>query len=96
MCDCQTGGDLAEILDKIGYIVRERFRIRGKIRALTAEGRLQALVLLVLPFAIMGLMMLMSAKYADTVIAHPSLVGAMVVIEALGAIWIRKVVNFDY
>ena len=35
----QTGGDLAEILDKIGYIVRERFKIFGQIQALTGEGR---------------------------------------------------------
>src|SRR5262245_16608299 len=34
----QTGGDLAEILDKIGYVIRERFRILGQVKALTAEG----------------------------------------------------------
>ena len=45
----QTGGNLAELLDKLADVVRERFRIRGKIKALTAEGRMQALVLLVLP-----------------------------------------------
>ena len=36
----QTGGDLAEILDKIGYVIRERFRILGQVKALTGEGRL--------------------------------------------------------
>ena len=36
----QTGGDLAEILDKIGYVIRERFKILGQVKALTAEGRL--------------------------------------------------------
>ena len=92
----QSGGNLAEILDKLSVVVRERFRIRAKIRALTAEGRMQAVVLLVLPFALMGLMMIMNAGYANTVIRYPSLIVAMIVIEGLGALWIRKIVNFDY
>ena len=92
----QTGGNLAEILDKLASVVRERFRVRGKVRALTAEGRMQAVVLLVLPFALMGGMMVMSKKYAETVVRYPELVGAMVVIESIGALWIRKVVNFDF
>lgn len=92
----QTGGNLAEILDKLSAVVRERFRIAGKIKALTAEGRMQGLVLLVLPFAIMGIMMVMSKKYAETVVQYPQLVVVMLVIELIGALWIRKVVNFDY
>jgi tight adherence protein B len=92
----QTGGNLAEILDKLAGVVRERFRVRAKVRALTAEGRMQALVLLVLPFALLGIMMLMSAKYAETVVRYPELVGTMVVIETIGAVWIRRVVNFDF
>ena len=45
----QTGGDLAEILDKIGDLVRERFKIWGQVQALTGEGRLSGVVLLALP-----------------------------------------------
>ncbi len=45
----QTGGDLAEILDKIGHLVRERFKIWGQVQALTGEGRLSGVVLLALP-----------------------------------------------
>lgn len=92
----QSGGNLAEILDKLAIVVRERFRIRAKIAALTAEGRMQALVLLVLPFALMGLMMLLNAGYANAVMRYPVLIVAMLVIEGLGALWIRKIVNFDY
>lgn len=92
----QTGGNLAEILDKLAGVVRERFRVQGKVRALTAEGRMQAVVLLVLPFALMGIMMAMSKKYAETVFRYPELVVTMVIIEAIGAVWIRKVVNFDF
>jgi tight adherence protein B len=92
----QTGGNLAEVLDKLAGVVRERFRVRGKVRALTAEGRLQALVLLVLPFALLAVMMLMSKKYAETVFRYPELLVAMVVMEAIGAVWLRKVVTFDF
>src|SRR5688572_5312916 len=45
----QTGGDLSEILDKIGHLIRERFKIWGQIQALTGEGRLSGIVLLALP-----------------------------------------------
>ncbi len=45
----QTGGDLAEILDKIGGLIRERFQIWGQVQALTGEGRLSGIVLLALP-----------------------------------------------
>src|SRR4029079_7697274 len=44
----QTGGAIAEILDKIGYLVRERFKIWGQVQALTGEGRLSGIVLLAL------------------------------------------------
>src|SRR5437660_6858294 len=48
----QTGGDMAEILDKIGYVIRERYRILGQVKALTGEGRLSGIVLMGLPFAL--------------------------------------------
>ena len=48
----QTGGDLAEILDKIGELIRDRFRIWGQIQALTGEGRLSGVVLMALPFVL--------------------------------------------
>jgi tight adherence protein B len=92
----QSGGNLAEVLDKLAGVVRERFRIRAKIQALTAEGRMQAIVLLALPFALMGVLMVMNGQYAATVMRYPALVGVMVAIEAVGAVWIRKIVNFDY
>jgi tight adherence protein B len=92
----QSGGNLAEILDKLAAVVRERFRMRAKIQALTAEGRMQAIVLLALPFIVMGLFMLMNERYADTVIRYPGLLVVMLCIESVGALIIRKIVNFDY
>src|SRR6202008_1888734 len=61
----QTGGDLAEILDKIGYVIRERFRILGQVKALTAEGRLSGVILIALPFGLLMLMMHINYAYVE-------------------------------
>src|SRR6202030_4138555 len=45
----QTGGNLAELLDRLSTVIRDRYRIRGSIQALTAEGRMQMMILLALP-----------------------------------------------
>ena len=60
----QTGGNLAELLDKLSDVIRERYQIRGKIKALTAEGRMQAIVLLALPPALFLIMLVMNRDYA--------------------------------
>ncbi len=62
----QTGGDLAEILDKIGYVIRERFRILGQVKALTGEGRLSGVVLIALPFALFGFMLNIKPDYVES------------------------------
>src|SRR5207244_518991 len=59
----QTGGDLAEILDKIGYVIRERYRILGQVKALTAEGRLSGVVLIALPFVLFLVMLHIKPDY---------------------------------
>jgi tight adherence protein B len=92
----QSGGNLAELLDKLSAMIRERFRIRGKIRALTAEGRAQAVLLLVLPIALMFLLMVMSQDYARALAKYPNMIIGMLIMEVIGALWIRKIVNFDY
>jgi tight adherence protein B len=92
----QTGGNLAELLDKLAAVIRERFRIRGRIRALTAEGRLQALILLILPPAMLLLILTANHDYGQLLIDHPRLLVGMFISELLGALWIRRIVNFDF
>lgn len=96
MIQQQTGGNLAEVLDNLATVMRERFKIAGKIKALTAEGRMQAIVLLALPVLLLILLTFLNPKYADVVSRYPYLIVGMLVMEGLGAIWIRKIVNFDY
>jgi tight adherence protein B len=92
----QTGGNLAEMLDKLAGVIRQRFRIRGKISALTAEGRLQALVLLALPPAVLLIILTVNRDYAQVLLNHPGLLVGTFLAEAVGALWIRTIVNFDF
>jgi tight adherence protein B len=92
----QAGGNLAELLERLAAMVRERFRMLGKIRALTAEGRFQAAVLLALPPFMFLLIMLLSRSYGQVLLDRPILLLAVGVSELLGALWIRKIVNFDF
>ena len=73
----QTGGNLAEMLDKLATIIRQRFHIRGKIKTLTAEGRIQAAVLLGLPPALLVIMLLMNRSYGQVLFQYPALLVGM-------------------
>ena len=92
----QTGGDLAEILDKIGYVVRERYRILGQVKALTGEGRLSGIVLIGLPFALFVMMLHIKPDYVAVLWTDPlgikMAVGGLI-LQILGAIVIKKIVN---
>jgi tight adherence protein B len=92
----QTGGDLAEILDKIGYVVRERFRILGQVKALTGEGRLSGVVLIALPFALFAFMLNTKPDYVEplwTTDMGKKMSAFAIVAQILGALVIRKIVN---
>ena len=92
----QTGGDLAEILDRIGYVIRERFKILGQVKALSAEGRLSGVVLIALPIGLFFLMLVMKPDYIELLWKDPlgvkMSIGALVLM-ILGAIVIKKIVD---
>jgi tight adherence protein B len=92
----QTGGNLAELLDKLATLIRHRYRTRGQIKTLTAEGRFQAIVLLALPIALFFIMLVINRSYEGELLRHPSLITATLVFEGIGALWIRKIINFDF
>jgi tight adherence protein B len=92
----QTGGDLAEILDKIGSLIRERFQIWGQVQALTGEGRLSGIVLLALPFVLFVAIYQLNPGYVSNLFTDPlgkQMLAAAVVMQVLGALVIRKIVN---
>jgi tight adherence protein B len=92
----QTGGNLSEVLERLATLVRERVRLRNQIRTLTAEGRLQAVVLLVLPPIMFLVMRFINRPYADVLLEHPGLLAGMGVSMGVGALWIRKIIQFDF
>jgi tight adherence protein B len=92
----QTGGDLAEILDKIGYLVRERFKIYGQVQALTGEGRLSGVVLLALPPVLFLAVYKLNPEYISVLFTDTlgkQMLAAAAVMQFLGALVIRKIIN---
>lgn len=92
----QTGGNLAELIDKLSVMIRSRFRIMGQIKTLTSEGRLQAMILLALPIVMFFVLMLINPAYEIRLIEHPILIYITLTLMSLGAWWIRAIVNFDF
>lgn len=92
----QTGGDLAEILDKIGYVIRERFKILGLVKALTGEGRLSGAVLMAMPIAIFIAVYYLNTDYVMllfTTDMGKQMVAGGIVMQIFGAIAIKKIID---
>lgn len=90
----QAGGDLAEILNKISGLVRERFKILGQVKALTGEGRISGIVLIALPIALFFTVYYLNPDYVMVLFEHEDgrrmLTGA-IVMQIIGAYVIRKI-----
>lgn len=92
----QTGGDLAEILDKISKLIRERFIIWGQIQALTGEGRLSGIVLLGLPPVLFLVMLRLNYDYVMMLFNEPlgqKMLVFGIIMQILGAISIKKIIT---
>jgi tight adherence protein B len=92
----QTGGDLSEILDKIGYVIRERYRILGQVKALTAEGRLSGVVLIALPFVLFLVMLHIKPDYIQMLWTDPLGIKMSVfglIMQVVGALVIKKIID---
>ncbi len=92
----ETGGNLVEILEKIGHLIRERFKLVNQIKALTAEGRLSGLVLIALPIGIGLMLWQLNPKYISMLWTHPTgrlMAGLAIFFQVLGMIAIKKIVS---
>lgn len=91
----QAGGDMAEILDKISYITRERFKIMGQVQALTGEGRISGVVLMALPIALFFAVYYLNPPYVMLLFTDPmgkKMIAVAAVLQVLGAVAIKKIV----
>ena len=94
----EVGGNLAQILDTISDTINERIRMKREILALTAQGRLSALVLMALPFVTAGMMYFMNPKNFMVLFEEPSgqmAMGGAVVMMIIGFVIIQKIVDID-
>ena len=92
----ETGGNLAEILTNISRIIRSRLKLAAQVRVLSAEGRMSAWILGLLPFAVMGMLLLINPKYVELLWTDPT--GIKLLWYAFGMIifgvmWLRKVIR---
>jgi len=93
-----VGGNLAEVLDSISHTIRERVRVKGEIKTLTAEGRLSAIILSGLPVVMAILLSFLNPGYLVTLIEEPIgifMIVAAVVMQIIGVFIIRKIVAID-
>jgi tight adherence protein B len=102
----EVGGNLAEVLDAVGHTIRERNAIRRQVKALSAEGKLSAIVLMALPFGVTGFIgmsnpgYLMSnpgylAKFTESLIGY-GMLGTAAVMLLVGALWLKKTVAIRF
>jgi tight adherence protein B len=95
----EVGGNLAEVLDGVAQTIRERNQIRRQIKALAAEGKLSAYVLVALPVGIIGFLALSNpgylAPFTQSLVGHALIVLA-VIMMVVGGLWLRKVVSITF
>jgi tight adherence protein B len=95
----EVGGDLAEVLDQVGETIRERSQIKGQVRALSAEGRLSAYILVALPVGMFLYMSVVNSSYIATLYTNPIgwiLLGVAVVLLVVGSFWLSRVVKIKF
>jgi tight adherence protein B len=92
----QTGGNLGEILTRLGYVIRQRFQLKGQVKAASAHGRITALVLTILPAATAILMLLAAPTYLQSMLDDPDgqkLIAGSIVGQIVGQLVIRKIIR---
>lgn len=92
----ETGGNLAEILDNLSYVIRERFKLQGHVRAVSAQGRFTGIILLLLPIAIGTLLYIANPEYLMVFFRDRVgrlIMGVYTVFQILGYLSIRKIVR---
>lgn len=95
----ETGGNLAEVLQRVSGTIRERGQIRRQVSALSAEGRLSAIVLICLPIAVVFLLLLVSPNYLAPMVESPIGIIAIVIAVLLaiaGSLWMLAVVRVKF
>jgi len=92
----QTGGNLSEILTRLAYVIRERFRLKGQVKAASAHGRLTASILTLLPVGTMLGLLVVAPGYLQSMAADSDgkwMIGGAIGAQILGNFFIKKIIN---
>ncbi|HWR37101.1 MAG TPA: type II secretion system F family protein [Clostridia bacterium] len=92
----ETGGNLAEILDNLSYLIRERFKILRQLRVYTAQGRLTMVILMIMPPACVLMLFLVNREFIRPMFTDPIghlLIGAGIIMQTIGFLLIRKIIQ---
>jgi tight adherence protein B len=95
----EIGGDLAEVLDRVAETIRARQRARRQVQTLSAEGRISAVILTSLPFAVGGLVMISTPSYAEDL--YQTNAGRIMLVVAgallvVGGLWLRRIIKPEF
>ena len=94
----RTGGNLAEILDKLAYVIRERFKLRGRIRAISAHGRMTGIALSCIPIGVAVLMFYTNPDYVRFFFLDDVgniMIGAAVFLQVVGYLVMKKITSIE-
>jgi tight adherence protein B len=94
----ETGGNLAEILDQISRVIRSRFKFYRRVKTLSAEGRMSAWILAMIPFVLFAAISVTSPDYLPRLIENPvgkQVIAAGAVMGVIGLIWIRRIIRVE-
>jgi tight adherence protein B len=96
MMQRQTGGNLSEILGRLAYVIRERFRLKGQVRAASAHGRMTAGILTAMPILTMFALLAVAPGYLQGMAADEDgrkLFVGCIILQVIGNVCIRKIIR---
>jgi tight adherence protein B len=94
----ETGGNLAETFERITTVIRGRFKLYRRVRTLSAEGRLSAWILALVPLVLIVAMSFTSPTYLPMLFKDPmgkNLIAAAIALGAIGILWIRRIIRIQ-
>lgn len=94
----EVGGNLAEVLDNLGDVIRQRFTVHRQLRVHTAQGRMSGYVLAVLPIAVGSIIYMVNPAYISLLFTNPlgrMMLFTAIAMQLIGFIWIRRIINIE-
>jgi len=92
----ESGGNCLELFTNLADLVRKRIHLVSRVKAMTSEGRLQAIVLGLLPLVAFASIFFLDREYARPLLERPNLLLGLVASEIAGTLWIRRIINIEY